>query len=381
MATEKTISARMQMKTDTALNWSKAVNFIPKKGEIIIYEADSDYGYERMKIGDGSTKVNDLPFVIGEKDWNQNDPTASDYIKNRPCYRTTGRISLLNNAEFNFNESNGIFVSMLEPPINIAAGNECLITWDGVEYKCVSGYINGEGIVFVGNKSITGSGEDTGEPFIITDTVIGTLDTSQSHVIKFDMLTYDYSKLGTEYVENGRFLKNIVYHDRPEITLYEAKEYQSREHILLRWYDEWFDDISISIYNDDITYMTLWNSIAHTQTTIPMNGDGVFLKKNYSDAQVYINNTPTGAGGTVSLELNKKMASISSNIMHPVPTSDVLFVVKKNGYKNGQDFEVLGDGSVNASALTIPSSTPNSTKKFKITVDDAGTISATEVTT
>ena len=84
MTTEKTISARMQMKTDTALNWSKAVNFIPKKGEIIIYEADSDYGYERMKIGDGSTKVNDLPFVIGAKDWLQNDPTASDYIKNRP---------------------------------------------------------------------------------------------------------------------------------------------------------------------------------------------------------------------------------------------------------------------------------------------------------
>ena len=84
MATEKTISARMQMKTDTALNWSKAINFIPKTGEIIIYEADSDYGYERMKIGDGSTKVNDLPFVIGAKDWLQNDQTASDYIKNRP---------------------------------------------------------------------------------------------------------------------------------------------------------------------------------------------------------------------------------------------------------------------------------------------------------
>lgn len=84
MATEKTINARMQMKTDTALNWSKAINFIPKKGEIIIYEADSDYGYERMKIGDGSTRVNNLPFVIGAKDWNQNDTTASDYIKNRP---------------------------------------------------------------------------------------------------------------------------------------------------------------------------------------------------------------------------------------------------------------------------------------------------------
>ena len=381
MATEKTINARMQMKTDTALNWSKAINFIPKKGEIIIYEADSDYGYERMKIGDGSTKVNDLPFVIGAKDWNQNDSTASDYIKNRPCYRTTGRISLLNNVEFNFEEINGLFISSWETPIDIAAGNECFITWDGVEYKCVSGYLNGEGIVFVGNASIAGAGEDTGEPFIIIDTVIATLDTSQSHVIKFDMLTYDYSKLGTEYVENGRFLKNIVYHDRPEITLDEANEYCSRRDILLNWEDVWYDDISIDIYNNDTTYMTLWNSIAHTKMRIPMNGDGVFLKKNYSDTEVSILSNPTGFVGTASLVLDKQKASIMPKSISTFSTSDVLFVVKKNGLKNGQDFEVLGDGSVNTSALTIPSSTPDSTKKFKITVDDAGTISATEVTT
>ena len=36
---------------------------------------------------------------------------------------------------------------------------------------------------------------------------------------------------------------------------------------------------------------------------------------------------------------------------------------------------------VGATALIVKSSTPNSTKKFKITVDDAGMISATEVTT
>lgn len=376
MATEKTINARMQMKTDTALNWSKAINFIPKKGEIIIYEADSDHGYERMKIGDGSTKVNDLPFVIGAKDWNQNDSTASDYIKNRPCYRTTGRISLLNNAEFNFNENNGIFVSMLEPPINIAAGNKCFISWDGVEYECVSEYQS------VGNLAIIGEGEDTGEPFIILDALIATLDTSQSHVLKFDMLVYDYSKLAAEYIENGRFLKNIVYHDRPEITLDEAKEYQKlNDNILLNWDGKWIDNISISIANNNITYLTVRNSIANTQTTIPMNGDGVFLKKNYSDAQVYIRNSPTGSGGTVSLKLNEQRASISSSFINPFSTSDVLFAVKKNGTKNGQDFEVLGDGSVNATYLTIPSSTANSTKKFKITVDDTGTISATEVTT
>ena len=38
----------------------KAKNFIPKSGEIIIY---TDFFPQGMKIGDGTTKVNDLPFV------------------------------------------------------------------------------------------------------------------------------------------------------------------------------------------------------------------------------------------------------------------------------------------------------------------------------
>ena len=39
------------------------------------------------------------------------------------------------------------------------------------------------------------------------------------------------------------------------------------------------------------------------------------------------------------------------------------------------------EGTVEGTAMILPSSTPNSTKKFKITVDDIGAISATEVTT
>ena len=39
MATEKKINSRIQQKHDVAANWAKATNFIPKKGEIIIYDA------------------------------------------------------------------------------------------------------------------------------------------------------------------------------------------------------------------------------------------------------------------------------------------------------------------------------------------------------
>ena len=68
MATEKKITSRIQQKHDVAANWAKATNFIPKKGEIIIYDAEYNASGEetqpvRFKIGDGSKTVNNLPFA------------------------------------------------------------------------------------------------------------------------------------------------------------------------------------------------------------------------------------------------------------------------------------------------------------------------------
>lgn len=60
---EKTLRTRIQMKTDTEANWLRATNFIPKNGEIIIYAIDENYSYQRVKVGDGATLVNDLPFI------------------------------------------------------------------------------------------------------------------------------------------------------------------------------------------------------------------------------------------------------------------------------------------------------------------------------
>jgi hypothetical protein len=64
---EKNIKSRIVHKHDIESNWSKATNFIPKQGEIIIYDIDSNHSYERIKIGDGTTKVNDLPFADANK--------------------------------------------------------------------------------------------------------------------------------------------------------------------------------------------------------------------------------------------------------------------------------------------------------------------------
>ena len=58
----KTMNARVIQKHDTEANWKLAVNFIPKMGEIIIYDVDSTHLIPRFKIGDGTTLVSDLPF-------------------------------------------------------------------------------------------------------------------------------------------------------------------------------------------------------------------------------------------------------------------------------------------------------------------------------
>lgn len=58
----KTINTRVINKHDVEANWNKAVNFVPLKGEIIVYEKDDTHTTARFKIGDGTTKVTELPF-------------------------------------------------------------------------------------------------------------------------------------------------------------------------------------------------------------------------------------------------------------------------------------------------------------------------------
>ena len=63
MAIEKQIKSRIICKHDTEVNWNKATTFIPNQGELIVYDIDDDYSYERFKIGDGVQNVINLPFA------------------------------------------------------------------------------------------------------------------------------------------------------------------------------------------------------------------------------------------------------------------------------------------------------------------------------
>lgn len=58
-----TFNSRIISKHDTESNWNNTINFIPNQGEIIIYDIDDNYNYERIKVGDGNTDIKLLPFI------------------------------------------------------------------------------------------------------------------------------------------------------------------------------------------------------------------------------------------------------------------------------------------------------------------------------
>ena len=72
-----TINTRIQNKRDTTANWNAARGFVPLAGEVIVYndyktiqkEIDGEVKnvyVPGVKIGDGQTYVQDLPFVDAE---------------------------------------------------------------------------------------------------------------------------------------------------------------------------------------------------------------------------------------------------------------------------------------------------------------------------
>lgn len=74
MSAPKTVNTRISNKHDYEANWNKATTFVPLAGELIVYDADVDAPEavrgnntkSRIKVGDGITAVQSLPFITGD---------------------------------------------------------------------------------------------------------------------------------------------------------------------------------------------------------------------------------------------------------------------------------------------------------------------------
>ena len=139
-----------------------------------------------------------------QPDWNQNDSTAADYVKNRPFY--TGNpveTVLVEESPLAFNDiGNGIYMVESPTTLKVTVGAPYKVYWDGASYECEC--VDGSGDAFIGNLSIIGVGPDSGEPFLIGpgDGVITifTVNAAASHTFSISGFVSEVVKIEEKYI-------------------------------------------------------------------------------------------------------------------------------------------------------------------------------------
>lgn len=139
-----------------------------------------------------------------QSDWNQNDPTAKDYVKNRPFYTGDSvEAVLVEERTVPFAEKGDLYGVEFPSTFEATVGENYKISWDGTVYECTCVDFNGSNII--GNISIAGFGSDTGEPFVMQvvngdGIIIVTADTSASHTFSISRLVTEVVKIDEKYL-------------------------------------------------------------------------------------------------------------------------------------------------------------------------------------
>ena len=102
--------------------------------------------------------------------------------------------------------SHGLYQASPTEAVEIAVGQTYTVVWDGTEYICVSSLVDAG--LLIGNLSVVGAGNDTGEPFAylyMPDEAVGqfaTLDTSASHTISVKKIVETVTPMAEEFLPN-----------------------------------------------------------------------------------------------------------------------------------------------------------------------------------
>ena len=262
---------------------------------------------------------------------------------------------------------------------------EYTVVFDGVEYKCISADLGG--VVYIGNVTLLGAPvEDTGEPFLIAplDGMMVVTATDGPHTVSLSGWNVVCHQLPLDYIPNGKFLNGFIKHRSRTMTRDEAERYgeilSASSFPMLIWGYLKITELEVRTKNGVNTIqITLTDGAVYT---IEENSDGLYslndAKDGYNVFRIAVGShwsksaIRLAAGSPVMVQGNSQSSGNALDY--------TTFRVERTGPLNGQDFEVLGNGTVKAYSVILPSTTEGSTKQFKITVDDSGTITATEVT-
>ena len=146
-----------------------------------------------------------------QSDWNQNDETQPDYVKNRPFYTVDPvETVLVEESTVTFAENDGVYVGIFQSTVEATVGETYKVSWDGSAYECTCVSFNNTSVI--GNLSIMGVGSDTGEPFVMSfessnSIYIGTADTSSTHTFSISQYSAgEVVKIDRKYLPKAAFI-------------------------------------------------------------------------------------------------------------------------------------------------------------------------------
>ena len=283
-------------------------------------------------------------------------------------------------VEFEVNEYAG--VATLPNPIEIIEGQTYIVKWDGTEYQCVGTNMGQD--MALGNQSIDGEDADTGEPFLYiyiaaeAKGLFETLDTAASHTISVKRIVKTVTPMTEEFLPENIATKSDI----------EATQ---------KALDGVFSSVATFTFDKQTSGRDTFNFNGFNYYKIsdfnPSPSDVISFEGTDESGNKYSeiitgNNCVKYSGDFIvvaSAGLCSLPVSETTTFSFTAPSAGLYarYTAGNPGFTAGTAEFTLKPSSENyiyITGLLLKSSTHGSAKKFKITVDDTGTLSATEVT-
>ena len=337
-------------------------------------------------------------------------PLTYDYMPEGYPSKSMGLVTLMEEQEVAFADINGAYGATAPAKVDISDGQTFTVVWDGVEYSCVGHVI--KNVTYIGNPAALGL-EATSEPFLYTNmnqqSMWVSYDTSASHTIKVTTIRTVYQTMDENFLPPPPRQVRILDTTRSYSTKEVEEIYRSvLDGTAIYWVNR--EVITYISYNpyDSFTYGF---SSGQTETIRPVDGVWDFTNREtkypseitfdsvYNDyANITCDYNGVGGFDHQGYELiGTNMAGFKGNYIQAyhsivLKLRDAPYYLYISATTNGEiEIEKRESGLASGGKTTtlfkngdrsmiLKSSTEGSTKKFKITVDDSGTISATEVT-
>lgn len=376
------------------------------------------------------SQLDALSEKLVQSDWLQNDETAPDYVKNRPGGYVDGEewSDVFNQTVSFGKEGTSLWLGVVSVSYELFdIGKTYKVTWDNVEYDCVCGTVNAS--KYLGNLAILGETPDTGEPFIVAlnseQSVIGTSQTGSQHsviikafgdkIIPIDLKYLpvasddSYGLVTTKQVSKVYNLPESVpmnvlkeaidaFEKNGATVIWDGQRVRSAYHdsanynIGVTFFEQPFLQYSFNtkslaadvLYPDGTTYRSFDAMEMKFYGGPDSSGEYYYRSLSLSDkntldtdaTRMILNTGEVLTAGVQTLTDAQKQQARANIGLTPVAKTDAMTQSVGLDAETGKLWTVPPTGD----NIVLASSTTGSTKKFRIAVDDSGTLSAVEVT-